>query len=958
MNVTLKNTLNTNILVASVVASMFATSYARAQEVEQNDEQKSAEAGKDMEEIEVYGTALQTRRSIDKKRSNKQFSDIVGIDALGKLPDANVAEAASRLPGLSLVRDQQTGEGSLLSIRGLDSTLNTYSVNGVRMGTANPDSRAVSLQVLPPDGVKMIEVRKSLTPDMDGDALGGAVNIELPNAFDFDGFHASLSADVNYHERSEKLGKTFSGAISNTFGKNVGVYVGAYYGQKDSVAEETENEGDWMPYRWIAGGDEYVDPRSYMMQGLGLDLFENELERWGVNTSIDFKYGDNSSFHIRGQYNKYQDVEVHNWLDVRNQSSDRLVQVNVDDTSLGDPAVNIIGHDASLGSIYGYSVNQIVDTDGDGIITDADKAKGGLYTLHGRSGTWDPEGIRLWRGVEYQVDEQVQATITIGGVHNFDNLSVDYDLSYAKAKNDRPYEEGVEFGFRQSEPWLENRGVHFSFPDPRYPQWQLNQAGLEGLFDFTNFPFDDAWAEHRISKDEKKIGQINFTYDVNSGALNTIKFGGKVTLSERSFDESDVANLSINDSLTMADVGSLIAGEYPTFFDGEYSGFQSFGSILDGKKVSDAIRSCDAAYFENASSGCVYNDQAFNGTEFIGLKEDEYAAYAMANMSFGAEKEWEVIAGLRFERTELESNSYRESSFPDKDDEVALAKETHGYNNFLPSVHVIYRPSENIIWRGAVWSSFVRPEFDYIAGGSSYSYDLVDGEVTLTGISRRNIALKPQKAWNFDFGFEYYLGKDGLISANLYYKDISDFLVVDKRNTESFSSDGVSISEPKNLNSAFVKGIELGYTHTFSFLPEPFNGLGVIANVTFQDSEGDPVDDWRTDTPPFVNAPDELYNFALYYEKNGWEGRLSYQHTGLYLEDPRSNGVDKYIQPTSFLDFNLSYYWSQHNIRFTFQAKNLLEEHLYWATRGQVNGYQKDYVEAGRTFNFGISWKY
>lgn len=913
----------------------------------------------DIEEVVVYGTALQSRRSIDRKRANKQFSDIVGIDALGKLPDSNVAEAASRLPGLSVVRDQQTGEGSLLSVRGLDSTLNTYSVNGVRMGTSNPDNRAVSLQVLPPDGVKLIEVKKTLTPDLDGDALGGAVNIILPDAFDFDGLHASLNADLNYHERSEKIGKIFSASLSNIFNENLGVYVGAYYGRKDSVAEETENEGDWLTYNWVPDSNEYVDERSYQMQGLGLDLFENDLERWGVNVSVDYKYGDDNSFHVRGQHNKYTDVQIHNWLDVRNQSTDRLAQVDPNQRNLTGPLTNVTGFDAVLGNIYGYTTGQIVDADNDGIITDADRTEGSLYSLFGRSGTWDPEGLRLWRGVEYEKEEQTQSTITFGGEHHFENLVVDFDLSYAKAQTNRPISEGIEAGFEQESPWLGNKGVYFSFPDPRYPQWQLNEQGLNGLTDLANFPLDDAWAESYHSEDERKTAQINLAYTPTWDSMRAIKFGIKRTVSDRSFNEADVANLDINGALTLADTPELIGDAYTEFFDGEYAGFQSFGFILDGEKVSNAVQSCDPAYFTNGGSGCTYNPDAVSQTDFVGLKEDIWATYLMGEWEFGGNNEWEVIAGVRYERTHVKSKANRSTSIPGQDDVDEFVEGSNTYSNILPSVHVLYHVGENIIWRGAIWSSFTRPEFDYIAGGSSYSYDEIDGVVRLTGISRRNIDLKPQKATNFDFGFEYYLGNNtGLVSVNLYYKDIRDFLVVDKRNTETTSSQGIDISEPKNLDKARLMGIELGYSQHFSFLPKPFDGLGMIANMTFQDSEGDTVDNWRTDRAPFVNAPNQIYNFILYYEKAGWEGRLSYQYTGRYLEDPRGNGVDKYIQPTQFLDFTLSYFWTEQNIKVTLQAKNLLEEHLYWATRGTVNGYQKDYVEAGRTFNMGVSWSF
>ena len=230
--------------------------------------------------------------------------------------------------------------------------------------------------------------------------------------------------------------------------------------------------------------------------------------------------------------------------------------------------------------------------------------------------------------------------------------------------------------------------------------------------------------------------------------------------------------------------------------------------------------------------------------------------------------------------------------------------------------------------------------------------------VRLASISRSNLKLDPQRALNFDLSYEYYLNdKDGMLSAALYHKRIEDFLVVDAGLERDLTDDeGVQITEPKNLDRAELTGLELGYTQRFRFLPEPFDGLGLVANISFQDSEGDPVDEWRTDRPSFINAPDRMWNVIGFYEKAGWETRLSVQHTGLYIEDPRGNGVDKYIQPTTFVDFSLSKLFAQHNVRVFVEIGNLTEEHLYWATRGDSEAFQKDYVEAGRTYNAGLSW--
>lgn len=141
-----------------------------------------------LEEVLVVGYAAGMRRSLDAKRDADFISDVISADDMGDLPANNVAESLSRLPGVNAVRNHTTGEGDRITIRGLSTELNNYTMNGVRIGgTGSPDDsfyRGVRLSFLPPEGIDSITVVKSLTPDRDGDALGGSIDIRTPTAFD------------------------------------------------------------------------------------------------------------------------------------------------------------------------------------------------------------------------------------------------------------------------------------------------------------------------------------------------------------------------------------------------------------------------------------------------------------------------------------------------------------------------------------------------------------------------------------------------------------------------------------------------------------------------------------------------------------------------------------------------------------------------------------------------------
>jgi outer membrane receptor for ferrienterochelin and colicin len=95
-----------------------------------------------MAAFSVEGAAGAQARALNAQRAASNVTNVVSADSMGRLPDSNVAEALKRISSISLVNNQQTGEGENVAIRGLDSGLNVYTVNGVRASTANTGNRS------------------------------------------------------------------------------------------------------------------------------------------------------------------------------------------------------------------------------------------------------------------------------------------------------------------------------------------------------------------------------------------------------------------------------------------------------------------------------------------------------------------------------------------------------------------------------------------------------------------------------------------------------------------------------------------------------------------------------------------------------------------------------------------------------------------------------------------------
>lgn len=146
-----------------------------------------------VEEIVVTGYRQSRSESLQQQRDAVNRLDVVTADRMGQLPDQNIADAVSRLPGVSLLGD--VGEGRFISVRGINPNLNNVTVNGTAIassGIRNLDGRdsvsgsAVPLDVIGSSQVAAIEVVKAVTPDMDANAIGGSVNLRTVSAFDYD----------------------------------------------------------------------------------------------------------------------------------------------------------------------------------------------------------------------------------------------------------------------------------------------------------------------------------------------------------------------------------------------------------------------------------------------------------------------------------------------------------------------------------------------------------------------------------------------------------------------------------------------------------------------------------------------------------------------------------------------------------------------------------------------------
>ncbi len=243
-------------------------------------------------EIDVKASPYQVgqAKALNKQKNAINITNVISADQMGQFPDKNAAEATQRIPGLTLYRDM--GEGRYVLIRGTEPRLNSTTINGERLPSPEKDRRNVALDTIPADLLESIEVSKALTPDMDGDAIGGTVNLVTQRAPE--NMRLSASLGLNYNDMAGDTGYNGTFAWGQRFAdQKFGVLVSASASTQDRETHNIEPEYD----------DGELDE-------LQMRAYNGSRDRNGLTIDLDWRNSDRSSYYLRTLYTNYQDEEA------------------------------------------------------------------------------------------------------------------------------------------------------------------------------------------------------------------------------------------------------------------------------------------------------------------------------------------------------------------------------------------------------------------------------------------------------------------------------------------------------------------------------------------------------------------------------------------------------------------------------------------------------------------------
>lgn len=868
-----------------------------------------------MENILVIGQRGALNNALSRQRSSDRLITVLSADAIGQLPDENVAEAARRAVGVNVLNDQ--GEGRFVSIRGASPAFVSSTINGVRLPSPEADGRQVPLDVIDSDILSSITVTKTLTPDVDADNIGGNVEISTLSGRDQKDMVLRLKAAGIYAEQVDKLSQRFSGVYANNFmDGRFGVAASLAWQERRFGSENIEVDGpEWLFEDNIAypGELEYRD-------------YQITRKRLSASLNLDFEATENLELYARGLYSDFSDQEYRSRVEHK----------------FGDP--------------------EFASATGSTAFVDA--------------GADDPYEVD--RDVKDRLEEQRIYSIVTGAEYIKDAIEFDFSASYSFADEAEPnrldtdfraeFDSGI-FGVDVSNPLI----PVVAFNDPAAQAAYLDPSNYEfngiertnGLTEDDEFAFAanfkynlDLFGKPGFIKTGGKIRlrEKFFDFDLEVLEADDVTLAGLEAPVE--FDLADinpVPNAGLVRDFFNSNQGLFEANEYDTIFasgesdyDAEeniYAAYAMFQSQLTPRfSITGGLR---MEHTDFRTNGQVLLEQEFEA-EFDGdiTDQDPLALIPAAGVPgevLFSDLEFEFDEGV----TVLEYEAIIRQA----------AEFENSYTDWLPSFLARFDAREDLVIRAGFHTSIVRPNIED-ASPRTLAEQGEDGLVAEAG----NPNLARQKAKNFDFGIEWYPGNAAVYSIGVFHKDISNFIARTQLNNVTFNGNQYDeLDTFINLPDASLTGVEVNIQQPLDMLPGFLNGFILTANYTYVDGEATLAGGRKISIP---GQSKNVFTGIIGYEKGPLNLRLAGTYRDDYLdelsvsEDENGNDLDRIVDDHFQLDFMGKYRFTDQLQAFV-ELKNITNEpFLARINSPRFGRLNSQFEEYGITAKVGISFVY
>ncbi|RAV29416.1 TonB-dependent receptor [Sinomicrobium soli] len=591
-----------------------------------------------------YGFGSQAK-ALNTQKNRQNITNIISADQMGKFPDANIGDAIKRVPGITMKIDQ--GEARDIIIRGLAPQLNSVTLNGTRIPSAEGDNRNVQMDLIPSDMIQTVEVSKAVTPDMDADALGGSVNLVTRSAPGDFRLSATAGSGINTitdkrilngsfllgdRSKNQKFGWMLSASVNdNDFGSD---------NVEAEWSDELEyNNGDEDNLE-LAGVHPYaskVEVRKYLVQRI----------RRSISANFEYNFNADNSIYFKSMYN---------WRDDRENRYTSTTEI-------------LDGEDIGPADFEVDTGNNLVRFPVEG----ERSLKGGVDSRRGKS---------------RRLEEQRMQNYTLGGDHLMGKIKLDWMTAYSEARERKPQERGYAF---VSDPYTVENGLNTRKPVHR---------ALTSL-SATDYAFDSFGEETSEARERDINAFINaeIPADFFGYGSGTVKFGVRGRFKDKS-NTLELAGYNPEFDLeTMADTDLV------HYNDNDFlAGKQYVPGTFTAATYLGALQFSDASLFEKEDLEGDYLGENFK------VKENVVAGYIMANQKLSDKLSLLAGVRVENTWVESEGNEVvldEEGEFAGSN----TLSDKNNYVNILPGLHFRYNVNDNTVLRLAWTNTLSRPNY-------------------------------------------------------------------------------------------------------------------------------------------------------------------------------------------------------------------------------------------------------
>ncbi len=862
-----------------------------------------------MSEFKVVGAKEGMSQAIALQKIAINSKLIAAGDQYGDIAEGNAAEYLKFLPGVGV--DYNANDARAITLRGMNTAFTNVSMDGNPLASATSGNlnRRFEFEQVAINNVETVEVYKTLTPEMPGTSTGGTINMVTKSAFDREGslmtyraYLQATSTDLYLHksegwgqERTRKIMPGIDLNFAARYGENLGVNVNYKNSQLFNDYPRSSYTWDYNP----TNGGLATQPA---LTSWNLQNEQKDTRRQSISGKIDYRLAPKSKLSLVGQWSFYDLL-----------FTDRTTTVNT-------------GALASLASTAPVAF--------------------GPTTVNGLAGKGS---------VTFGTINRWKSGVTWDGALNFEheyangaklNSSLYWSQAYSKYRDTT--------GSWYSDAVISRTNLTVNFANiggvvPSYTAFDSTGAAVN-LQDPTAFAMSQVRSRPQTGVDTRDGFSIDYKSANYNGTIPvSFKTGVRVDYTSRNIENHVFNRTTFPTAITGTSLLSLIDTGFtshsigyglPAYsFVNPYTAYSALGGLgyLPWTPASDTV----ARFDDTTKAGYLRLDVT-----------------PLEHLT--------IVGGARYEDrlTDVENRlptltSIVKSKFTDK--------------RWFPSVNVKYTPRQSLVFRLGAAKSIGLPDYSVLLPGAPAITDPNPSSNARGKVTIYNPNLKPYTVDNFDAGVEYYFSRSGVLQLSVFRKDFRNFIVTATQSLTNESAASLGI-DPKSLVSSIdqydvtynfnvaepghYNGVEAGYSQNFSFLPKPFNTLGLQINFTVLSV--DPIE-----SKAVFSSTDAALNRAILEQiqktmefaavKRALNVQLNYSigklginvvsnYTGYVLKafsqktvkftDVAANAYYNELQyqaPRNVVDVRLDYKWSK---RYTpyFQARNVLGRAIITST--------------------------